>query len=73
MAGENDTSEWVKQPPDPDLEQDLGYELDSWDVTNTHCRGEEHLVFLPSSNRIRRNSEFIVAHPDDVCDLFDQI
>lgn len=73
MTSENDTSEWLKQPPDPDPERDLGYELDSWEVTDTHCRGEEHLVYLPSSNRMHGDSEFIVAHPDDVCDLFDMI
>lgn len=69
MTADKGHSEWSGQPPDPDPHQDLEYELDCWDVTDTRCRGEEHLVFLPSAERINRDAEFIVAHPDDVCDL----
>lgn len=73
MTTDKGHSEWFHQPPDPDPEKDLGYELDCWEVTDTRCRGEEHLVFLPSADRLIGDAEFIVAHPDDVCDLFEML
>ncbi len=73
MANDRHTGEWYTESPDPDPKQDLGYELDSWNVADAHCNGEEHLVFVPSSERILEDNEFIVAHPKAVCELGEKL
>lgn len=60
---------WEGAPRDPDLVRDLGYDLAGWEVVETQGGGEDRLVFIPSDEDLLHDAEFIVVHPDAVCDL----
>lgn len=68
MDTDGELTEWYHQPTDPDPKQDLGYELDSWETAETWCRGEKYVVFVSSKERADGEDEYIVAHPNAVCD-----
>lgn len=66
-------SEWAKKAEDPDLEDDLGYELDDWEMVEARNAEGEQLMFLPNDEEMIKEEAFIVANPDIVCDLVENV
>jgi hypothetical protein len=66
-------SEWAKKPEDPDLEDDLGYELDDWEMVEAQNAEGEQLMYLPNDEEMIKDEAFIVADPDTVCDLVENV
>ncbi|MFH5799184.1 hypothetical protein [Haladaptatus sp. CMAA 1911] len=60
---------WERLPTDPDLEGDLGYEIDEWDVIRARRDGRGRLMFLPKDSEMLRDDAFILADPDAVCNV----
>ncbi|USZ68092.1 hypothetical protein NGM10_15340 [Halorussus salilacus] len=63
---------WQSVPRDPEPE-DLGYELDDWEVIRARKDDRGHLMFLPESEDMLREEAFIVADDCSVCDVVDRI
>jgi hypothetical protein len=55
--------EWEEVPSDPDLHNDLGYELLDLEVYETN---EDRLIFLPKDEDMVREAAFIVTREDDL-------
>ena len=55
--------EWEGVPSDPDLHDDLGYELLDLEVYETD---EDRLIFLPKDEDMIREAAFIVTREDDL-------
>jgi len=55
--------EWEEVPSDPDLHNDLGYELLDLEVYETN---EDRLIFLPKDEDMIREAAFIVTREDDL-------
>ena len=55
--------EWEEVPSDPDLHNDLGYELLDLEVYETN---EDRLIFLPKDEEMIREAAFIVTREDDL-------
>lgn len=69
MKGDSQgATDWEAVPSDPDPASDLGYRMLEWDVVQT-SNDAEQLIFLPSDDELLRDDAFIVADPDDVCDV----
>ncbi|WP_135536954.1 hypothetical protein [Halostella pelagica] len=66
-------SEWAQKSEDPDLEDDLGYELDDWEMVEARNAEGEQLMFLPNDEEMIKDEAFIVAEPDAVCDLVESV
>ncbi|WP_138799169.1 hypothetical protein [Halostella sp. PRR32] len=66
-------SEWAQKAEDPDLEDDLGYELDNWEMVEARNAEGEQLMFLPNDEEMIKDEAFIVAEPDAVCDLVESV
>ncbi len=62
-------SRWEQVPADPDLEGDLGYEIDEWDVIRARRDGRGRLMFLPQDKELLRDDAFILADADAVCNV----
>ncbi len=62
-------SRWERLPADPDLEGDLGYEIDEWDVIRARRDGRGRLMFLPKDKDMLRDDAFILADADAVCNV----
>lgn len=62
--------DWTSVPADPDLEDDLGYEIHNMDVVETN-NGSGQLLLLPWNEEMIREESFIVVHQDAVVDLID--
>lgn len=59
---------WETAPTDPDPLADLNYEYEP--LTHIHVtEGQESYIFLPEEEDHLDEDEFIVAAPDDVCQL----
>lgn len=54
---------WEQLPTDPDLHEDLGYEMLELEVYHT---GDESVIFLPEDEDMLREAAFIVAEEDAV-------
>lgn len=63
---------WQNVPRDPEPE-DLGYELDDWEVIRARKDDRGHLMFLPENEDMLREEAFIVADACSVCDVVDRI
>jgi hypothetical protein len=75
MAPENARTaegDWREVPRDPDPE-DLGYEIDDWEVIRARKDERGHLMFLPEEEDMLREEAFIVADNASVCDVVDRI
>jgi hypothetical protein len=75
MAAENTHSDpegWQEVPRDPEPD-DLGYELDDWEVVRAKKNDRGHLMFLPEREEMLRDEAFIVADAGSVCDVVDRI
>ena len=62
---------WREQPVDPDLEENLGYELIPWEKINV-ADDPDQVIFLPDSEEQLRDDAFIVSSKRSVCDLTDR-
>lgn len=73
MTGDERLAErvdWEEVPPDPDLYEDLGYEIRDMDVISTD-NGSGQLLFLPWEEELIRDQSFLVADEDSVVNLVD--
>lgn len=73
MNTDGASNRWLEEPADPDLTEDLGYDIDHWEVVRTKSTSKEHLLFLPSDEDMLRKDAFIVATADSVADLMDHV
>lgn len=64
---------WEGTSPDPDLEDDLEYEIEDWETVSARAAGADRLLFLPSDESSIRSEAFIVADPDVVCDTSEKL
>ena len=55
--------EWEGVPSDPDLHDDLGYELLDLECYETD---EDRLIFLPKDEDMIREAAFIITREDDL-------
>lgn len=59
---------WETVPTDPDPAADLNYEHEP--LTHIHVEeGNESYIFLPGEEEHLDDAEFIIAMPDDICQL----
>lgn len=58
--------DWEQLPSDPDLHDDLGYELLDLESYETD---EDHVLFLPKDEDMIRDEAFMVARKQDVHSL----
>ena len=68
MSSPIDTA-WAAAPPNPDMHDDLGYEVRPLTVVKLgeHCGGQ--YMILPSEEAHLGDEEFIVADPGSICRL----
>lgn len=64
---------WEQVASDPDLERDMGYRIGDWEAVSARAAGGERLLFLPTDEDLLREEAFVVAAPDDVCDVVDRV
>lgn len=64
-------ADWRDQPVDPDIEENLDYEVIAWEEINV-VDNPEQIIFLPNSEDQLRNDAFIVLSESSVCDLTDK-
>lgn len=60
-------SDWGDVSDDPDLHQDLDYELLDLDVLDIEVA--DQVMVLPEETEMLKEDAFIVVEEDDVCDL----
>ncbi|WP_049970213.1 hypothetical protein [Haladaptatus cibarius] len=65
--------QWKQLPADPDLEGDLGYEIDEWDVIRASKNDKGRLMFLPKDEEMLRDDAFILAEASSVCNVEDRV
>lgn len=65
-------TEWAQVPDDPDLEEDLGYEMIDLEIIQANNKAEQYM-FLPQDEEMLTEEAFIVADPDSVVDINSQI
>jgi hypothetical protein len=70
-GGQTLPADWRDQPVDPDLEENLGYELIAWEKINV-VDDPDQVIFLPDSEEQLRDDAFIVSGENAVCDLTDK-
>lgn len=63
---------WEEVPRDPRPE-DLGYDVDDWEVIRARKDDRGHLMFLPENEDMLCDEAFIVADTCSVCDVIDRI
>lgn len=73
MSRRASTIDWTEIPADPDLERDLGYHVDDWQVVKARKNGTGHLMFLPEDEAMLREDAFIVVDDSSVCDVADRV
>jgi hypothetical protein len=64
--------DWEELPPDPDLEDDFGYEMLDLEVVKAH-NSKGQFMFLPRDEDMVRNDAFVVADDSSVCDVLDHL
>lgn len=69
---DNVTPEWEQLPPDPDLVDDLGYELLDLEVLPTED-GSTQYMFIPHDEDMIRDDAFLVAAESAICDPRDHV
>lgn len=63
---------WLDAPSDPDLAEDLGYELLDIDVVET-SNPTKKLMILPRDEDLIKDDAFIVTEPNGYCDLLENV
>lgn len=71
-SAQTEPADWQEVPRDPDPE-DLGYEMDDWEVIRAKKNDRGHLMFLPEEEEMLRDEAFIVADSSSVCDVVDRM
>jgi len=61
-------SEWRDEPVDPDLEENLEYDLSQWEKISV-VDDSDRVIFLPESEEQLKDDAFIVSAKSSVCDL----
>ena len=61
-------TEWAQVSDDPDLEEDLGYEMIDLEIIQANNKAEQYM-FLPQDEEMLTEEAFIVAEPDSVVDI----
>lgn len=64
-------NEWLDQPPDPDVERDLEYDLLEWEVIPARKAGGDQFIVLPKDEDALRRDAFIVTDENSLCELAD--
>lgn len=62
-------AEWERQPRDPDLATDLGYEARPLEVFRADTGEVRRLLFLPADRRLLDREAFIVTDAESVRSL----
>lgn len=62
---------WLEQPVDPDLVQDLGYDIVPWDVVTVDNGDSDHRVLLPTDEAMLKRDAYIIVPASMVCSLED--
>lgn len=63
---------WEDVDCDPTPE-DLGYDMDDWEVIRARKDESGHLMFLPDNKELLHDEAFIVADTSSVCDVIDRM
>jgi hypothetical protein len=71
MSHREGQADWESLAADPDVEQDLGYDLDEWEAIEARTAESDCLMFLPTDEELLREDAFVVAATGDVCNLLD--
>jgi hypothetical protein len=61
-------TEWAQVADDPDLQDDLGYEMIDLEIIQANNKAEQYM-FLPQDEEMLTEEAFIVAEPDSVVDI----
>lgn len=61
-------TEWAQVSDDPNLEEDLGYEMIDLEIIQANNKAEQYM-FLPQDEEMLTEEAFIVAEPDSVVDI----
>lgn len=61
-------TEWAQVSDDPDLQDDLGYEMIDLEIIQANNKAEQYM-FLPQDEEMLTEEAFIVAEPDSVVDI----
>ena len=61
-------TEWAQVADDPDLQDDLGYEMVDLEIIQANNKAEQYM-FLPQDEEMLTEEAFIVAEPDSVVDI----
>ena len=64
---------WRKLPPNPDPQEDLGYDLIELDFIPTSTSGGNEVLVLPTNEDMLREDAFMVVDRDSVADLRDEV
>lgn len=56
-------ADWERLPPDPDPNEDLGYDVLDLEAYETDA---DHVLFLPADDDMLRDEAFIVVRRDDL-------
>lgn len=63
MTGTTSRREWEDLAVDPDLREDLGYELSDLEA---HETDDGHVLLIPTEEDMLLEDAFIVVHRDDM-------
>ena len=61
-------TEWAQVSDDPDLQDDLGYEMIDLEIIQANNKAKQYM-FLPQDEEMLTEEAFIVAEPDSVVDI----
>ena len=61
-------TEWAQVADDPDLQDDLGYEMIDLEIIQANNKAEQYM-FLPQDEEMLTEEAFVVAEPDSVVDI----
>jgi hypothetical protein len=64
-------SEWHERPTDPDLQADLGYDIDQWETVDVQNENGDYHVLLPTEEEMLKRDAFIIIPSDLLYSLVD--
>lgn len=62
--------EWARLPDDPDWEEDFGY--DGLDL-DSYTANDGRVILLPREEEMIKDDAFLIASPDSVVNMMDQL
>lgn len=63
-------SDWTDEPVDPDVHENLGYEMIQWEKINV-VDDPDQVIFLPDSEEQLKDDAFMVCNSNAISDLMD--